>query len=138
MYGDSKTTLQELKDILRDFRDKREWKKFHDPKNLAEAIAIEASELQELFLWKEKEDVTEKMKFDTEFRKEVEQELADVLMFILNFAIAVDIDLSTITKEKIEKNEKNIPLKRQRGSRRNITNSKWRASGGLQAIQRIG
>ena len=50
MEEDKKTTIQELKDLLRDFRDKRDWKQFHDPKNLAEAISIEAGELQELFL----------------------------------------------------------------------------------------
>jgi NTP pyrophosphatase (non-canonical NTP hydrolase) len=52
MNLDSRTTIQTLKELLREFRDERDWKKFHDPKNLAEAISIEAAELLELFLWK--------------------------------------------------------------------------------------
>jgi NTP pyrophosphatase (non-canonical NTP hydrolase) len=55
MKNDKETTIQELKDLLREFRDKRDWAQFHDPKNLAEAISIEAGELLELFLWKDKE-----------------------------------------------------------------------------------
>jgi NTP pyrophosphatase (non-canonical NTP hydrolase) len=51
MDSDSRTTIQALKQLLREFRDERDWQKFHDPKNLAETISVEASELLELFLW---------------------------------------------------------------------------------------
>ena len=49
MISDATTTIQTLKLVLSEFRDQRDWKKFHDPKNLAEAISVEASELLELF-----------------------------------------------------------------------------------------
>ena len=51
MYSDSETTVKTLKELLVKFRDERDWNQFHDPKNLAEAVSIEASELLELFLW---------------------------------------------------------------------------------------
>ncbi len=114
MKNDSKTTLQELKDLLKDFRDKGDWEQFHDPKNIAEAITIEASELQELFLWRDKPEIAEKMK-DPEFRREVEEELADVLMFTMNFANATGIDLSTITRQKLEKNDQKYPVDKAKG-----------------------
>jgi hypothetical protein len=58
MDNDSNATIQGLKNLLLEFRDERDWVKFHDPKNLAEAISIEAAELLELFLWKSPEEVT--------------------------------------------------------------------------------
>ena len=83
--GDSKTTIEELKSLLKEFRDKRDWAQFHDPKNLAEAISIEAGELQEHFLWKDIKTVGEKLKGDSNFRKEVGDELADVIIFCSKF-----------------------------------------------------
>ena len=100
MPEDKETTIQELKDLLRDFRDRRDWKQFHDPKNLAEAISIEAGELQELFLWKDKEKIIQTLKEDEEFRKVVGDELADIFIFCLNFANATDIDVATFVKDK--------------------------------------
>ena len=115
MNDDKNTPIQELKDRLIKFRDARDWKQFHDPKNLAEAISIEAGELQELFLWKDKEDVIEKIKNNSEFREEVGDELADIFIFCLNFANATNIDVSTIIKNKIEKTNKGIPGASPRG-----------------------
>ena len=57
MKSDKTVSIETLKLILRQFRDKRNWAQFHDPKNLAEAITIEASELLELFLWKKPEEI---------------------------------------------------------------------------------
>jgi NTP pyrophosphatase (non-canonical NTP hydrolase) len=78
MNSDSSTTIQTLKNLLRDFRDERDWKQFHDPKNLAEAISIEAAELLELFLWQTPANIRGSMK-DPQFKKTVEEELADIL-----------------------------------------------------------
>ena len=104
MKNDKETTIQELKDLLREFRDKRDWAQFHDPKNLAEAILIEAGELQELFLWKNKEQIAKELKENQEFRKEVGEELADVVIFCLNFANSVDINIASAVREKVAKN----------------------------------
>ncbi len=116
MTGDTKTNIQVLKDLLKDFRDRRDWMQFHDPKNLAEAISIEAGELQELFLWKDKDVVSEKIKNDSKFKEEVGEELADVVIFCLNFANATDLDVATIVKDKIEKSDKKYPVEKAKGN----------------------
>lgn len=113
---DSTTTLAELKKLLQEFRDARDWAQFHDAKNLAEAISIEAGELQELFLWKDKDAVMEKIKNDSEFRRKVEEELADVVMYALNFANATEIDVAKVVKGKIEKNDRKYPVEKAKGS----------------------
>jgi dCTP diphosphatase len=112
---DSNTTIQTLKQLLRDFRDERDWQQFHDPKNLAEAISVEASELLELFLWKNASDVKRSMKSDLEFRKSVEEELADVLCFSLSFANVAKIDVARAVKEKVEANRLKYPVEKSRG-----------------------
>jgi len=116
MNNDQNTNIQELKDLLRDFRDRRDWAQFHDPKNLAEAISIEAGELQELFLWKDKDIVFEKIKNDPSFKEEVGEELADVLIFCLNFANATDLDVSRIVKDKVGKADKKYPVEKAKGN----------------------
>lgn len=122
MQNDRNTNLEVLKNILKKFRDKRDWAQFHDPKNLAEAISIEAGELQELFLWKDKDVVIEKIKNDPEFKKEVGGELADIFIFCLNFANATDLDVATIVKDKIEKSDKKYPVEKAKGNATKYTN----------------
>jgi NTP pyrophosphatase (non-canonical NTP hydrolase) len=113
---DKETTVEELKELLRSFRDVRDWGQFHDPKNLAEAISIEAGELQEHFLWKNKEDVIMKLENDSEFRVEVGEELADVIIFAFNFANSTGLDISTIVKDKMEKSGKKYPVEKAKGN----------------------
>ncbi len=122
MTSDTNTNIQVLKDILKDFRDRRDWKQFHDPKNLAEAISIEAGELQELFLWKDKDVVIKKIKNDPKFKEEAGEELADVIIFCLNFANATDLDVATIVKDKIEKADKKYPVEKAKGNATKYTN----------------
>ncbi len=114
--NDRETKIQELKELLLKFRDDRDWKQFHDAKNIAEAISIEAGELQELFLWKDKDDVMESIRSDSNFKKEVEEELADIVCFCLNFANATDIDVSKIVEEKIKLNDAKYPAGKAKGT----------------------
>lgn len=116
MDSDSTTRIAQLKELLLKFRDERDWKQFHDPKNLAEAISIEAAELLELFLWKSPEDVAHLLGSDGKFKDAVEEEFADILCFILNFANAANIDVSSAVKSKIEKNRKKYPVEKAKGS----------------------
>ncbi len=104
--------ISELKDILQKFKEERNWGQFHDPKNLAEAISIEAGELQEKFLWRSKEEILTKMKEDPVYRKEVEEEFADVVIFCLNFANATEIDIAKAVTDKVDKNNKKYPLEK--------------------------
>lgn len=113
---DSSTTIAELKELLQEFRDARDWAQFHDAKNLAEALSIEAGELMELFLWKDKGAIMEKIKNDMEFKQKVEEELADIVAYALNFANATEIDVAKAVKEKIEKNGRKYPVEKAKGS----------------------
>lgn len=115
MTMDEVTTIQQLKDILRKFRDERDWEKFHDPKNIASAISIEAGELQELFLWKDKDEINRKIETDPIFRKKVEDELSDVFNYCLDFANAVGIDIAKTSIAKIEENGKKYPVEKAKG-----------------------
>jgi NTP pyrophosphatase (non-canonical NTP hydrolase) len=116
MNSEAFCDIKKLQEILRKFNDARDWKQFHDPKNLAEAISIEAAELQELFLWKDVPAVVEKIKNDPSFRAEIEEEFADVVIFALNFANVLDINVIRAVKTKIEKNNIKYPVEKARGT----------------------
>ena len=116
MVTDKNTNIQKLKDALIKFRDARDWSQFHDPKNLAEAISIEAGELQEHFLWKDKKDVIKKLKEDKEFRTEVGEELADIVIFCVNFANSTNMDIASLVLDKIDKSNKKYPVEKAKGN----------------------
>ncbi len=102
--------MQDLKSITKDivhFRDDRDWKQFHNSKDLALAISIEASELNELFLWKGNEEV------DVEKLKE---ELADVFMFAILLADKHKLDILSIIKDKLDKNAIKYPVNKAKGT----------------------
>ena len=109
-------TLAELREILQKFRDERDWEQFHDPKNLAEALSIEAGELMELFLWKTKDQIQKKLSNDPEYLQDVKDELADVLSYVLHMANTLNIDLSQIVIDKIQKTEEKYPANKAKGS----------------------
>lgn len=119
--SDKVTTIQDLKALVAKFRDERDWKKFHNPKDLAEAGIVEAGELLELFLWKDKHEVEKMLKEDPKFRAAVSEELADVLNFTLLFSDITGIDLAQACKDKIEKNNKKYPAEKVRGSAKKYT-----------------
>src|SRR3989344_8343518 len=122
MVTDKNTNIQKLKDVLLKFRNARDWVQFHDPKNLAEAISIEAGELQEHFLWKNKEDIAKKLKEDKEFRTEVGEELADIVIFCINFANSTNMDISSLVLDQIDKSNKKYPVEKSKGNATKYTN----------------
>lgn len=97
---------------LRQFRDDRDWKQFHNPKDLSLALSIEASELLELFLWKspEQADVSK-----------VKEELADVIAYALLLADNYDLDIEQIVLDKIALNEKKYPVSKAKGTSKKYT-----------------
>lgn len=97
-----------IKQLLK-FRDERDWKQFHDSKNLALAISIEAAELNELFLWKEKPDSE-----DVDILK-IKEELADILSFAFLLAEKHGLDPFEIVSEKIKKNGEKYPVDKSKG-----------------------
>ena len=104
--------IQLLIDELVKFRDARNWDQFHNTKDLALAISIEAAELNELFLWKTTEDCE---KVDKERLKE---ELADVFAFGLLLAGKHGFDVKEIVLEKIRKNGEKYPVEKSKGTAR--------------------
>lgn len=108
--SDQTTTVQELRSLMNDFVEQRNWSRFHTPKNLAGSVAIESAELLELFQWLTTEEATEKAKTDVAFRERIGEEMADVLLYLLSLANALDIDVSTVTFDKVEKNNRKYPV----------------------------
>lgn len=96
-------------DELTKFRDERDWEQFHDSKNLAIAISIEASELNELFLWKSSEQ-SEKVEIDR-----IKEELADILSFSFLLAEKHGLDPFDILSEKIKRNGEKYPVEKAKG-----------------------
>ncbi|PEP90540.1 nucleotide pyrophosphohydrolase [Bacillus toyonensis] len=100
-----------LEKVLK-FRDDRNWKQFHNPKDLAISLSLEASELLENFQWKSSEEAVETKKED------MKDELADVLIYSMLLADQLDIDLEEIILNKIEKNNKKYPVEKSRDSKK--------------------
>lgn len=101
-------------DRLMAFRRARDWEQFHRPKELAAALAIEAAELQELFLWKPDESAAQ-VRADQERLGRVEEELADVTIFAVMLAHDLGIDRSGAIERKIDRNEQRYPVDAHRG-----------------------
>lgn len=98
-----------IKELIQ-FRNERDWKQFHDSKNLALAISIEAAELNELFLWK-KGDEAENINKDR-----LQEELADILSFAFLLAEKHNLDVCDIISEKIKKNALKYPVDKAKGT----------------------
>jgi dCTP diphosphatase len=108
-----------LKDIIK-FRDARDWKQFHTPKNLAAAIAIETAELQEHFLWLTDEQSDSRARCGAK-RREIIDELADVLIYSILLADRLDVDIPTAVRKKLRSNTRKYPIKKARGTARKYT-----------------
>jgi len=104
--------IKEITEILLKFRDERDWAQFHNPKDLALALNIEAGELLEAFLWKSSEQAD---------IGKVKEELADVFAFALLLADKYDFDVKQIVLEKMEKNALKYPVEKVRGVAKKYT-----------------
>jgi len=104
--------IKELTQALIDFRDERDWAQFHNPKDLALALNIEAGELLENFLWKSAEQAD---------KDELKEELADVLAYALLLADSYGFDVKQIVLEKIKKNALKYPVEKAKGSAKKYT-----------------
>src|SRR5687767_13152736 len=110
--------FKQLQERIREFRDARDWMQFHNAKDMAAAIAIEAGELQELFLWKGREDLPTVLEAK---RGAIQDELADIAVYVLEMADNLQIDLKTAILEKLEKNAAKYPIHLARGSSKKYT-----------------
>ena len=105
---------------IRRFRDERDWSQFHTPKDLAAAIAIEAGELQERFLWKTGPQIERDLEPGTA-RDAIVEEIADVLMFALLLADRLHVDVGAAIAAKLAANAAKYPVALARGSARKYT-----------------
>ena len=111
-------TIEELQQKIRTFRDEREWKQFHNPKDMATALAIEAAELQELFLWKNNQEIREVAEVKHE---ELSDELADIAAYLFELADNLGIDLGQAMVAKLAKNALKYPVEKSKGSHAKYT-----------------
>ena len=99
---------------VQDFRDARDWRQFHSPKNLSMSIAIEAAELMEHFQWLTLEEATD-LTQNEDIINAIAEELADILIYCFSLADALDCDIAQIVFDKLAKNEHRYPVEKYRG-----------------------
>ncbi|WP_045860947.1 nucleotide pyrophosphohydrolase [Teredinibacter purpureus] len=112
-------SLDDIQEYLRTFAHERDWEKFHAPKNLAMALAVEASELMEIFQWLPEEGSRH---LTIEQMSEVEAEMADVFLYLLRMADVLKIDLMAASERKTVLNEQRYPVEKAKGHATKYTN----------------
>ena len=103
--------MKETMERIKKFRDDRDWKQFHTPSNLAKAISIESGELLEEFLWDN----------DNFNLQNVKEELADVMIYCIHMANALDVNIEDIINMKMDKNEMKYPVEKAKGKNTKYT-----------------
>ncbi len=112
--NDAQTTVAELRDLVRQFVDERDWVQFHTPKNLAMSAAIEAAELMEHFQWLTPEASLNVASYESE-KAAVGEELADVVCYLLALANGLGLDVADCVERKMAKNAVKYPADKFRG-----------------------
>jgi NTP pyrophosphatase (non-canonical NTP hydrolase) len=111
-YKKDMSEIEEIIDALIKFRNDRDWEQFHNPKDLAVALNIEAGELLESFLWKSHEEAD---------KEKVKEELADVLAYAFLLADKYDLDVKEMLLDKISKNGEKYPVEKAKGTAKKYT-----------------
>ena len=111
---DANTTLGELRQMVRDFVDQRDWQQFHAPKNISMALAIEVAELMEHFQWMTV-DESRDVAAQSERLAAVGEELADVICYAMALANELEIDIATAMRSKMRKNVAKYPASEFKG-----------------------
>jgi len=115
------TELDQIRTRIRKFRDERDWMQFHNPKNLACSISIEANELLEHFQWSTPE---ESLAIVRKKKTEISHEIADVAVYLIELADILEIDLTKAIAEKMAHNDAKYPADKVRGSSKKYTEYK--------------
>ena len=111
---DKETSMYALKNFVENFVKERDWSQFHSPKNISMALAIEASELMDIFKWDRNKDSKDKMLKDISSQEAID-ELADILIYAIAFANRNNIDISSAIEQKMKKNENKYPVDQYKG-----------------------
>lgn len=107
--------MSDIKDLtgkIIKFRDERDWKQFHKPKDLAISLVLEASEVLEHFQWKNEKEIEEYIKIN---KDEIGDEIADVFIYLMDIAHGLDIDIKKAVEDKLIKNGKKYPVEKAKG-----------------------
>ena len=115
MVHDSDTTLSEAKQMISQFVEERDWLQYHDPKNLVMAMMSEVGELADQFRWVSNTE-SRALAISPEHAEEVSDELADIMMFAIEFASVCDIDIASAIITKLKKNAERYPIEKAKGS----------------------
>jgi dCTP diphosphatase len=118
LSGERPISLEELRGALRRFASDRDWDQFHSPKNLAIALSVEAAELLEHFQWTLDADPTS---LAPDRHAKVQEEIADVLLYLVRLADKLNIDLLAAATEKLQINAAKYPVEKARGSSKKYT-----------------
>jgi NTP pyrophosphatase (non-canonical NTP hydrolase) len=106
--------LQELTATLKTFNKERDWDQYHNPKDLLIALMSEVGELADLYRWLSPEDIKQ-LEQDPEKKKAVEEELADIFMYLLTLCYVTNTDIEQAVLQKLEKNKKKYPVDKIKG-----------------------
>lgn len=106
-------SIKDLTNEIRAFRDARDWKQFHSPKELAVAITAEAGELLQHFVWQSPEQSAKRV---VERKDEIASEIADVGILLFEMADELGLDLAQVMRAKIARNDQRYPVNKSRGS----------------------
>lgn len=101
--------IKDLTDKIIKFRDERNWKQFHKPKDLAISLALESAEVLEHFQWKSEKEVEDYVK---SHKDEIGEEIADVFIYLMYISYGLDIDVKEAVEKKIIKNGKKYPVEK--------------------------
>lgn len=110
--------IADLQKRIREFVDERDWDKFHNPKDLAISLSLEAAEVLEHFQWKNDQEMADHV---INRKDDVGEEIADVLYWVLLLSNKVELDLTDAFEKKMQKNEAKYPIEKARGSHKKYT-----------------
>lgn len=114
---DEHTTIQQIREKIQNFVSARKWEQYHNPKDLAEAICIEAAELLQIFQWATVEEASSWKNVPSKMDR-IREELADVFIYCLSMANVLEIDISEAILQKLSKNEVKYPVDKYFGRAR--------------------
>jgi len=106
--------LQRIKEVVRNFNLERDWDKYHHPKDLVIALVSEVGELAECYRWLSHDEISA-LHADPLKKKKIEEEIADILLYLIMLSYKTDIDLISAVEAKLEKNRKRYPVEKIKG-----------------------
>ena len=110
--------IEDLQKKIRTFNEERDWSQYHNTKDLALSVVLEAAELLEKYQWKSEKQIRE---YEELHKEEIGEEVADVIIYILNLSDKLGLNVKEIVEDKIEKNDKKYPVDKAKGSSKKYT-----------------